>query len=318
MNCQACRVAIEETSAALGDLSTKARLHVKACSACQSFFDEQVRLQHLIGDLERISAPADFDFRLRARLATVKRSQLRWAPRSFGFIPGSLSVALAVCFVAAVASALFLKQHQMTTALTAQSADSGSSSAIDQLALNGNDAVRSINDAANNGAVTAAVSANGINAIDDFRRRRQARYTGSRLHNQPSSYRHPTALRPAAIPTEIVASLPVKPDVELAPDASRIASYTFNVSGATVSTAVSGTEVSGSRVSGAALLPDAATKVNDFVFVSVQGPPAQPAQVLLQDGRGAQRIIALEPVTFGAHQLIEPLPAAETASQGVW
>jgi hypothetical protein len=66
--------------------------HVKACAQCQAFYNERVRLREIVADLPAVSAPADFDFRLRAKLATAKSSPAA-SPRMFGFsIP---SVALA-------------------------------------------------------------------------------------------------------------------------------------------------------------------------------------------------------------------------------
>ncbi len=51
--------------------------HLQGCSACRSFYDQELKLRRLIGDLETISAPPDFDFRLRARLANDKTRPAR-------------------------------------------------------------------------------------------------------------------------------------------------------------------------------------------------------------------------------------------------
>lgn len=65
--------------------------HVKSCAQCRTFYNDRSRLRELVAELPAISAPADFDFRLRAKLATAKSSPT--SPRMFGFsIP---SVALA-------------------------------------------------------------------------------------------------------------------------------------------------------------------------------------------------------------------------------
>src|SRR6185436_10372458 len=46
-----------------------ARAHLDACSSCTQFSLERANLRELIGGLESVVAPADFDMRLRARLA---------------------------------------------------------------------------------------------------------------------------------------------------------------------------------------------------------------------------------------------------------
>jgi hypothetical protein len=68
MNCQACRNEIEELE--LGErLSVEASAHLVACSPCEAFYRERLSLRKLVGSLEPVSAPPDFEFRLRARLA---------------------------------------------------------------------------------------------------------------------------------------------------------------------------------------------------------------------------------------------------------
>jgi len=43
--------------------------HLTECSACREFHQKQTRLREIVGSLGTVSAPADFDFRLRSRLA---------------------------------------------------------------------------------------------------------------------------------------------------------------------------------------------------------------------------------------------------------
>jgi hypothetical protein len=107
MNCKACRVEIEETEQGT-PLSSSADAHVESCSNCRAFRDEQATLRQMIGSLEVVAAPADFDFRLRARLASVKSEGHR------GFIwnrfaPGAWSLALAASFVILIAAGLFYR-----------------------------------------------------------------------------------------------------------------------------------------------------------------------------------------------------------------
>lgn len=53
-----------------GDTSSVAVVeHLQECAACREFNEKQTRLRQMVGSLGTVSAPADFDFRLRARLA---------------------------------------------------------------------------------------------------------------------------------------------------------------------------------------------------------------------------------------------------------
>ena len=51
--------------------STSAVEHLKECFACREFQEKQTKLRRMVGSLGTVSAPADFDFRLRARLANA-------------------------------------------------------------------------------------------------------------------------------------------------------------------------------------------------------------------------------------------------------
>ena len=50
-------------------LSTGAMEHLRHCRECQEFQSKGTTLRQIVGSLETVAAPADFDFRLRARLA---------------------------------------------------------------------------------------------------------------------------------------------------------------------------------------------------------------------------------------------------------
>ena len=43
--------------------------HLRECGACREFHEKQTKLRQIVGSLGTVAAPADFDFRLRARLA---------------------------------------------------------------------------------------------------------------------------------------------------------------------------------------------------------------------------------------------------------
>ena len=108
-DCKAYREEIEEL-AGVGRLSTEARAHVNACARCRGLEEERGSLRRLVRGLERVEAPADFEFRLRARLAS-SRGGGRGNPLRpvYGF--ASIAVAALFLFVSA---SLYVRQVRQT------------------------------------------------------------------------------------------------------------------------------------------------------------------------------------------------------------
>ena len=102
MDCRLVQSQIEE--AELGrSLSADLSAHVQGCQQCSTFLDERTKLRHLVASLGQVEAPPDFDFRLKARLASNERS------RSYSF--GKLLLGIPAAAVAAlliVVGTLFL------------------------------------------------------------------------------------------------------------------------------------------------------------------------------------------------------------------
>jgi hypothetical protein len=66
--------------------SASAIEHLRECAACREFHQQQTKLRQIVGSLGTVSAPADFDFRLRARLANDSSSAgLTWLFMRRGF-----------------------------------------------------------------------------------------------------------------------------------------------------------------------------------------------------------------------------------------
>jgi hypothetical protein len=87
MNCQNIRREIEEEGS---DhlLSAAAKDHLENCPECRAFSDDRMKLRGMLSSLGAVTAPDDFDFRLRARLAREKRGEahpLMMRNMSFGF-----------------------------------------------------------------------------------------------------------------------------------------------------------------------------------------------------------------------------------------
>src|ERR1044072_4356897 len=71
MNGNLCREVRQEIdqSELRQSLSANSEAHVSACGTCQAFRDERLRLRGLVGGLKPVTAPADFEMKLRARIA---------------------------------------------------------------------------------------------------------------------------------------------------------------------------------------------------------------------------------------------------------
>lgn len=109
--CKAYRREIEEAADG-GALSPRARAHASTCCAGEVRGHESLRA--LVGGLGRVEAPADFEFRLRARMAAAKADGERGR---FGgrWLYGLAPVAVAACFVVVSATLYFRQAARPTT-----------------------------------------------------------------------------------------------------------------------------------------------------------------------------------------------------------
>lgn len=113
-DCKVYRREIDEAADGRS-VSTGARSHSSSCRACGDELRERESLRALVGGLGKVGAPADFEFRLRARMSAAKGegghgrfSGARWL---YGFAP----VAVAACFVV-VSATLYFRQAVRPTA----------------------------------------------------------------------------------------------------------------------------------------------------------------------------------------------------------
>src|SRR5258708_34631870 len=104
MECRATRREIDEGGE---HLSAQALRHVGSCAPCLAFQNERARLRDLLTSLEPVTAPADFDFRLRARIAAQTE---KVGPRSFfsGFPLSTPAMAGATAGVMVAVSAVWV------------------------------------------------------------------------------------------------------------------------------------------------------------------------------------------------------------------
>jgi hypothetical protein len=98
-NCGVVRQELDELM--LGETgSASAIAHLQECAECREFHRQQTRLRQIVGSLGTVSAPPDFDFRLRARLANDSSSAgLTWPFARRGFALATLLLVFAVSAV---------------------------------------------------------------------------------------------------------------------------------------------------------------------------------------------------------------------------
>jgi hypothetical protein len=111
-DCRATRQEVDE-SELNQKLSEQARTHLASCNACSGFRAERTSLRELVGSLEPVSAPGDFDMRLRARLANENQSRAR-QPFFFRFVMGTPAIAVAALIVVIALSLVWFAQRDTT------------------------------------------------------------------------------------------------------------------------------------------------------------------------------------------------------------
>src|SRR5436309_1085497 len=111
MNAKDCRTARQKIDQAeLGQrLSDDVESHVATCSSCAAFKNERTRLRELVGSLRPVAAPADFDVRLRARIAREPSETSR--PFIFRMLVSTPAIAVAAAIVVMMAAYVWISQR---------------------------------------------------------------------------------------------------------------------------------------------------------------------------------------------------------------
>lgn len=89
-------------------LSAESRAHISDCASCRELFDHGSSLRTLVASLEPVGAPANFDMRLRARLAAEKEPKSVWI-NFWRQTPGVPAIALAFSLLVIGAFAIYLR-----------------------------------------------------------------------------------------------------------------------------------------------------------------------------------------------------------------
>lgn len=106
--CRATRREIDE-SELNQRLSDQARSHLAVCASCSDFRAERASLRELVGSLEPVTAPGDFDMRLRARIASEQGRARQ--PLIFRFVTSTPAIAAAALVVMLATSLVWLAQR---------------------------------------------------------------------------------------------------------------------------------------------------------------------------------------------------------------
>ncbi|HEV8135213.1 MAG TPA: hypothetical protein VGP85_11070 [Pyrinomonadaceae bacterium] len=106
----------------LGDAqSPDVSQHLRECMACRDFHEKQTKLRQMVGSLGTVSAPSDFDFRLRSKLASGKSNGSYQLSRSLWLFGKRTAIVAAALLI--IVGAVFLireLQNQNTVIQTAE------------------------------------------------------------------------------------------------------------------------------------------------------------------------------------------------------
>jgi hypothetical protein len=111
--CRATRREIDE-SELNQRLSNQALSHLGVCPACTEFRAERASLRELVGSLEPVAAPGDFDMRLRARIANEQGPARQ--PFIFRFVTSTPAIVAAALVVMLATSLVWFAQRNKSQA----------------------------------------------------------------------------------------------------------------------------------------------------------------------------------------------------------
>ncbi|HEY8459740.1 MAG TPA: hypothetical protein VIM99_05130 [Blastocatellia bacterium] len=135
MNCKQIREEIDTGSRR--DLRGGVRSHLNDCPDCRRYSDETMSLLRLLGAQPRVEVPADFEFRLRARLA---RAQSLAESDRRGFLrkirPGTFSWGRMAAATAAIAVVITVSTFHFQSDDPARESVSAGAAGADNIAAN--------------------------------------------------------------------------------------------------------------------------------------------------------------------------------------
>lgn len=297
MSCKTYRLEIDEVRDVDAQLPAATEAHLRVCQSCRTFATERQTLRAIVGDLEKVAAPPDFDFRLRARLAAdgARESRTGW----MNFAPGAVSIALAACFALTVAAALRFKYPSLGNDIAATTqADKDSSPALLHERVEAGRAAplqppveSETSETSEPGALSGDIS--GVEQLNAAR-------VSVTVNNGANTSRR----RGAALFARGNAFVGYSGTAD-----RQLDSATFDVSPASINRL--GTAEFESRDAG-----------DEMSFAVPVQAPGESMKIVLQDERGMSRVVAIDPVSFGAQKIAGRKSVAMRASlqpgEGVW
>lgn len=280
MDCKVFRNEIEELES--GDsLSAQAQAHADACMNCRTFQTERLSLRRLIGSLETVNAPPDFDFRLRARLAAAGSASSNSFRRA-RFAPGLKAISVAASIALLIAAAVVFRQIQSGRQITPTTAEHST------LAETKHDGIKKQNEQAGESAVVASSAQPG--AVD----------------SKPNSPKTNGAAQPEAV-AKVEKTTPNRSAAKVRAERTQPISNDMAFSG-TPKVLVPAQPLA----TASARTPESAASLHFST---------QPVRILLNDRQGGQHSVSLEPVVFGAQNILERStqrhPVGRDA-EGIW
>lgn len=290
MNCKRYRTEIDRADLGAG-LSAGAQAHLRGCADCRVFYDERLSLRRLLADVEKVNAPPDFEFRLRARMSASGTGLRDTRPFLRRFAPGFVALSAAAIFVFTLA-ALRQYQNKQANTETAQTPNAVQDTAqTSEAAASPTDAFGSApaREALNKTGRHASSVALAVGGEVEEARAGAASRRARQAHMQEAALRTTRAAETRS--------------------ASR-AEFTAGVGGAKVL-----------RREGMEGLPVEVSKASVPFAVPINAS-AQPLKVLLKDEQGEARVVSIKPVSFGAQELVGRASRTTRASlspgEGVW
>lgn len=122
-NCKTVCREIEESEVG-SHLSEMAEGHLRSCRNCHEFNDSRVKLRKMVAGLGAVKAPADFDFRLRARLVNEEGNRpaiFLSRKQAFGF-PSVVLATLALLVCAGLAARVLWPSNNNSTVVQSEPA----------------------------------------------------------------------------------------------------------------------------------------------------------------------------------------------------
>jgi hypothetical protein len=280
MNCQTCQFEIEELEMNEG-LSDEARAHLSVCAVCRAFHDERQALKRLVGSLEAVSAPHDFDFRLRARLAAAKEAgNHRFSWRSF--ISSAPAIGLAATFALLIAGFVVYNQMKSKTAVNNRPGELARQEAAANPAQKGGSSV-SETTASMVGPEVSQPGGQDKPASTVFTAGVDAGPSRSTVASKTLARRKPRQLDSGATQGILTNETAVRAAAQIVPNGAS----PFNM---------------------------ASQRIVELPVRSA----SQPMRVFVDDRDGAKRTLTLEPVIFGSQDFTGRERPSIASSQGIW